>query len=244
MPTDFPINQRVLISATTPATFKLVVVMILLGGTDLGNKQLAKNSGLSLPTVQASLLFLHDLGLVTKTGRYNGWTLTGGLAELCQKVGPGSQKVFDSLIRVDSYSLNTSLIGSESTIDLTSQNYFDSPEDVPEDKTDVLVTLHMMHIKDPKASTLAQLPHVTETYLEDYSKGVLYGTIDTALAIWKIERGQNWAFNIPRMCPGCYQGYEWGQNIFKLDHLPDCSVKTKALKWWGNQFKKEGEADE
>lgn len=227
--TDLPITQRLLIKATPNAAFKLIIVMIALGGVDLGNKQLAKNSGLSLPTVQATLDHLADIGLATQTRRYNGWSLTTGVQELL----PGSQKVFDSLIKVESESLLKNKIIDINTTTLRSSKDFDSPPskvpEVPQDKIDVLVRLHQMGIKDPKASHLAILDHVTPLYLEEFDLGILYGILDIPLAIHMIQHGKNWTFTSPDKCPGCRHYY--GSLGFKsLDHGPDCWVKDRAIR--------------
>lgn len=224
---DLPINQRLLIKATPNATFKLLIVMVALGGIDLGNKQLAFNSGLSLPTVQNCLIHLASIGLVTQTKRYQGWQLTQGV----QMLLPTSQKVFDSLIKVDSDSININKIVEGSTLTISSQEIFDSKIPyVPEENHGPLARLHLMGVLDPKASILARMPHVTNQYLKDYDLGVAYGTIDLKLAIWKIQRGQNWGFEMPDRCTGCSGEYDWG--LKDLDHADDCYIKARLIKRW------------
>jgi hypothetical protein len=227
---DLPINKRLIIQATPSAAFKLIFVMIALGGVDLGSQQLAKNSGLSLPTVQKSLAHLADLGMATQTKRYNGWALTTGVQDLL----PGSQKVFDSLINIDSDSILNDTIIESKLINIPSPKVLDSPpsliQDVPDHKVGTLARLHLLGVIEPKASKLATMDHVTDPYLEAYELAVNYGIMDLALAIYKIERGQNWAFRFPDSCPGCGHHYDQGTSLKTLDHGPDCQVYESYAK--------------
>jgi len=79
------------------SAFKILIAIGIMGGVNIGNKQISKRTGISLPTVKTAVedhLMLWKI--VTHTHRENGWQLTDLGKDTIAFFYLASQKVLDS----------------------------------------------------------------------------------------------------------------------------------------------------
>ncbi len=80
-----------------PTVFKIFIALGVMGGVNLGNKKIAKKTGLAMETVKTAMEdYLMLFELVTHTHRTNGWQLTDHGKNTLAIFYKASHKVLDS----------------------------------------------------------------------------------------------------------------------------------------------------
>lgn len=159
--------------------FKVLFVIWLLGGFNVGNKKIKDWSKLSLPTIADSLNTLKIEGLIAHTQRTNGWQLSSNGFSLLMTGVESSQEFFDSnnssssLINIEYESIN---VKDTTTIE-PSEKVFDSTPEVKE-------FLLSKGVWEKRIDEMAEIVDNDLELLEKHFDGV-----DTPLALWRLKSG-------------------------------------------------------
>ena len=181
------------LQALKGSDLKVLIAMALLGAVNVGNKAIVEYSGLSFPTVAASLARLARKEMVTKTHRTDGWQLTQGGRQMLLPSEPSTKFLHsEAIINIDN-PLNTRILKESNTNNTdSSERIFDS---------EILKGLNSMGIYNPKALDLAYMDHMTQKYIEAWKLALDRGQVgkgghDIPLAIHLM--GQNAPAPIPK----------------------------------------------
>ena len=165
---------------------KILVTMGILGGVNIGNKDIKQFCGVSFPTIASCLINLSGMDLVTQTHRTDGWQLTQGGRQMLLPSEPSTKFLHSkAIINIDTPLTTLRIKDSNNNTSDPSERIFDS---------EILDALHAIGIFDPKAVYLACLEHMTLDYIASWKlalelKLIGKGGNDIPLAIHMM--GQN-----------------------------------------------------